>query len=196
MRRALVVSVALLSTFSLAQEEWALPPTGGGNSVPPAGPAPAERTPGARPGVVAPRAEGLRPGLQFHGEVLGGTSGLGASVSFGIGLSRVAVLFSPSVLANGTASRFGLDLSVRVYFVPRQQGVLAGYLRPGAGGGFTSASGGPLVAFGSVFLAGGVEYLLTRTLGFSAELGLRVGGAAGTPLALDTVAAFGIVLKQ
>lgn len=198
MSRPLVLTVVLASSFALAQEEWAMPPPGGSSVPPPANPTGETRSTDPRgralPAGLQRNPDLLRSGMQFHGEFFGGTSGLGASVSFGFGSSRVAVLLSPSIVVSTPLIHLGLDLSVRIYLHPRQQGVLSGFLRPGVGAGVTGAT--TLAAFGNVFVSAGGEYLLTRNLGFSAELGLRLGGVVGSPLALDTIAAFGVMLHQ
>ena len=107
-----VVAVFAASAFAQTPppgnpNDWSAPPMTG---APVAKPAPA----------VNPDAVGV--GIQFHGEVSGGTSGFGGAASFGIGFNRVAILFTPTLsLAANNVSLFvtTLDLSVRIYLRQR-----------------------------------------------------------------------------
>ena len=154
--------------------------------------------------AVNPDAVGV--GIQFHGEVSGGTSGFGGAASFGIGFNRVAILFTPTLsLAANNVSLFvtTLDLSVRIYLRQRTANALVAYLRPGAGVLFGVAVGGGVgSSFGGGFnLGAGAEYLMTKNLGFTIELALRVtaltaGSVTTTPVGLNTVGSVGIMLHQ
>ena len=150
----------------------------------------------------------IKLGIQFHGDFQGlvttgaGASSFGVGASVGLGLNRVAFLLSPSITLAGSVTAFALGLNVRIYFKTRQQGVLVGFLKPSAlvgtvGSGFFSA------VYGGLGLGGGGEYLLTRNLGITAELGITfssVGfGSAGAPSgfgALTTVGSVGVMLHQ
>lgn len=195
--------VAALSLPAFAQtpppgnpNDWSAPPLTT-TTPPPSGPGPAAKPP------ADPNAVGM--GIQFHGELSGGTAGFGGAVSFGLGFNRVAILFTPSIglaSVNTFSSVFTttLDLSVRIYLRQRTAGALVAYLRPGAGvllnfaGSFVGLGGN--IGFG----AGG-EYLLTKNLGFTAELALRLSGIAGsgttsTPVGVATIGSVGIMLHQ
>lgn len=148
----------------------------------------------------------IKLGIQFHGD-LGYVTGAGASsfgvgASVGLGLNRVAFLLSPSITLAGSVTAFALGLNVRIYFKTRQQGVLVGFLKPSALLG-TVGSGFSSVVYGGLGLGGGGEYLLTRNLGITAELGLTFSSvgfsSAGAPSgfgALTTVGSVGVMLHQ
>ncbi|MBL8916852.1 MAG: hypothetical protein JNM17_39480 [Archangium sp.] len=191
--------VAALSIPAFAQT----PPPGNPNdwSAPPLTPSPApapvqNNRPPADPNAVA-------AGIQFHGEISGGTAGFGGAVSFGLGFNRVAILFTPSIglaSVNSFSSVFTttLDLSVRIYLRQRTAGALVAYLRPGAGVLINFASN--LVGLGgNIGFGAGGEYLLTKNLGFTAELALRLSGVSGstiTPVSVATIGSVGIMLHQ
>ena len=182
MLRTLILSLCLSSLVASAQAEapWM--------------PLPMPATPGPLPpqnGVVLP-TDPLKFGGQFHAEVQGGTNGFGTSVSMGLGFNRVAILFTPTVLISSFASSLSLGVGVRIYFKSRQQGALVGFIRPeamvGSAGSQFFGSG---VFFGGIGVGGGAEYLLTRNLGFTAELGLRYLSAGQ---AFSTVGMLGLML--
>lgn len=192
----------LLSSFSLclflltptaarAQAEWTPYATG---PAPLPAPANAPLPPGD------PR-EPVRAGIQFHAAVEGGAGfgpsastgiGFGPSVSVGIGFNRVAILFTPGLLVSSAGSSVSLGLAVRIYFKQRVQGALVGFIRPELIVGLGGTSSGSLL-FGGGGLGAGGEYLLTRNLGFTAELGLRYLSNAQ---ALATTASLGLMLHQ
>lgn len=194
--------VAVLSAFSAFAQtpppgnpnDWSAPPL----TNPAPAPAPANGTrPPADPNAIA-------AGIQFHGELSGGTAGFGGAVSFGLGFNRVAILFTPSISlasVNTTSSVFSttLDLSVRIYLRQRTTGALVAYLRPGAGV-LLSFAGNFVGLGGNIGFGAGVEYLLTKNLGFTAELALRLsgiaGGGVGTPVGVATIGSVGIMLHQ
>jgi hypothetical protein len=156
---------------------------------PPPAPAPARvRAPVT---MLVANPDAVRFGIQFHGEVTGGTSGFGGAVSLGIGFNRVAILFTPAISAVDNVAAVSLDLAVRIYLHARQAGVLVGYLRPGFGVGTAGMNALVQANFGA-----GVEYVLTRNLGLTAELGLRVAGGANTRAQLHTIGAVGVMLHQ
>jgi hypothetical protein len=194
MLRLLALVTLTLATLAHAQDEWAQPPPVG-SAVPPLSP-PVEapiNNGRQRPASLAKVPDTLRFGVQFHGELTGGTAGFGGSTSIGFGLARFALLLTPSLTLAPNANVFSLDLSARIYFAARQAGVLAGYIRPGAGVAFLGST-----ILGNASLGGGGEYLLTRNLGFTAELSVRVGAAPGalSGVVLNTIGSVGIMLHQ
>lgn len=168
------------------------------------------RAPLPGPSVPLP-TDPIKLGIQFHGELLGSASGagvtsLGLTASVGLGLNRVAFLLTPTVMLAGSLSAISLALSVRIYFKTREQGALVGFLRPSALVGTAGSFGGFGALYGGLGLGGGGEYLVTRNLGITAELGLTFNsfGASGGPqgggsvsvATLTTVAAVGVMLHQ
>ena len=152
----------------------------------------------------APPADALTTGVQFHGELSGGTAGFGGAASVGIGFNRVAILLTPTIAVTGTTSAVvspSLDVSVRIYLKQRVAGTLVGFLRPGAGVFFATAPGGGSIGVGGTigFGAGG-EYLLTKNLGFTVELALRYSGTTAGPVTglfgFNTIGSVGIMLHQ
>lgn len=198
--RALVVVALCLSFVSHAQDQWMPAP------MPPPSPlAPVNAN--AAPLATDP----IKFGIQFHGDFQGlvsgaGTTSLGIGASVGIGLNRVAVLLTPGITIAGSLSAVSLGLSVRIYLKNRQQGALVGFLRPSAQLGFIGSSSGfgsSSVLYGGLGFGGGGEYLLTRNLGITAELGLvfsSLGPSFGSPTtglaALTTVGSVGVMLHQ
>lgn len=181
--------LCLTSTAALAQAEWTPYATGGNAPAPLPAPPPSNlnATPQADP------REPVRAGVQFHAAVEGGTTGFGPSASVGLGFNRVAILLTPSLLLSSMATSFSLGVGVRIYFKPRVQGALVGFIRPELIVGLAGTFSGTALFFGGGGLAGGGEYLLTRNLGFTAELGLRYLSNAQ---ALATTASIGIMLHQ
>jgi hypothetical protein len=191
--KCLPVFAVILSASASAQN----PPPGGTNpnewSAPPITAAPATK--------VVPAGDVVGTGLQFHGEVSGGTAGFGGAASFGIGFNRVAILFTPTLTVAGTSTAVfttTLDVSVRIYLKQRAAGALVGYLRPGAGVLFTTTGGSTGIG-GTIGFGAGAEYMLTRNLGFNVELGLRYAGTTAGPavtglFGVNTVGTVGIVL--
>ena len=180
MLRTLILFLCLNSVVAFAQAEapWMPAP------MPTPGPV-------APPtGVVLP-TDPLKFGVQFHAELQGGTNGFGTSVSVGLGFNRVAILFTPMVLISSAANTLSLGVGVRIYFKSREQGALVGFVRPEVMVGSTGRFLGSGVLFGGIGVGGGAEYLLTRNLGFTAELGLRYLSAGQ---AFSTVGMLGIML--
>lgn len=176
--RAFILLV-LSSTVALAQADFS----------------PAPFPPTAPIGPVAPLpTDPIRTGIQFHAEIQGGTNGFGPSASVGIGFNRVAILFTPALLLGDAGNSLSLAIAVRIYFKSRQMGALVGFLRPEA---LVGTAGSQFLGSGSIFgglgVGGGAEYLLTRDLGFTAELGIRYLSNAR---ALTTVASLGIMLHS
>lgn len=179
LRSLLLCGLSLTSVTALAQTEAPWIPA----------PMPTPST------VTTPAAnEPIKFGAQFHGDLVGGTGGFGPSISLGIGFNRVALLFTPSITLNSGSSSavntVSLAVAVRIYFKSRQEAALVGFIRPDVALG-ASLTGS--AAFGWVGVGGGVEYLLTRNLGFTAELGLRVVGSS-LGLGLGTFGSLGIML--
>jgi len=193
--RALFFLATCLSLIARAQaDQWApLPP-------PPLAPAPTS----AAPLPTDP----IKLGIQFHGDFQGYVTGAGASsfgvnASVGLGLNRVAFLLTPSIALAGSVTAFALGLNVRIYFKNRQQGVLVGFLKPSALVGTVSSGFSSSAVYGGLGLGGGGEYLLTRNLGITAELGISfssIGFSAGAAPsgfgALTTVGSVGVMLHQ
>ncbi|MFO0595231.1 MAG: hypothetical protein U0228_08000 [Myxococcaceae bacterium] len=186
----LALAASLVVSSSLAQTEWSPPPMTS-SSQPTGKPAP------------APVASGddVRFGVQFHGDVSGGTGGFGGAVSVGLGWNRVALLLTPSLsygavnTGNGVLTVSG-DVSVRIYLHARAANLLVAYLRPSLGVGAVFTGSFNAAALLGVGFAAGGEYLLNPHLGFSAELGVRLSGTTGLPAAFATIGSLGIVLHQ
>lgn len=167
-------------------------------------------TPAPLPGPAAPLpTDPIKLGIQFHGELLGSATGagvtsLGLTASVGLGLNRLAILLTPTVMVAGSLSAVSLALSMRIYFKTRQQGAFVGFLRPSALVGTAGSFGGFGALYGGLGLGGGGEYLVTRNLGITAELGLTFNSFAASPqgggslsvTTLTTVAAVGVMLHQ
>lgn len=192
----LPVFAVMLSAAAFAQN----PPPGGTNpnewSAPPMTGAPPVK-------AVVPAGDAVTTGMQFHGEISGGTAGFGGAASFGIGFNRVAILFTPTITltgANVAIFTTSIEVSVRIYLKQRAAGALVGYLHPGAGLLFSTAGGGGIGIGGTVGFGAGAEYLLTKNLGFNVELGLRLSGTtAGITtttglFGINTAGTVGIVL--
>jgi hypothetical protein len=171
--------LCLLSSTALAQtDNWT--------------PAPFPSSPPVAVGPLS--SDPLTTGIQFHAEIQGGTNGFGPSASVGIGFNRVALLLTPTLLLGDAGNALSLAFSVRIYFKSRQQGALLGFLRPEAMVGTAGSNFfGSGTIFGGLGVGGGGEYLLTRNLGFTAELGVRYLSNAR---ALTTIASLGIMLHQ
>ncbi|MFT3712404.1 MAG: hypothetical protein QM817_32555 [Archangium sp.] len=191
-----VFAVMLSAEAAFAQN----PPPGGTNpnewSAPPMTGAPVAK-------AVVPAGDVVGTGMQFHGEISGGTAGFGGSASFGIGFNRVAILFTPAITltgANTAVFTTSIEVSVRIYLKQRAAGALVGYLHPGAGLLVSTAGGSGLGLGGTVGFGAGAEYLLTKNLGFNVELGLRLSGTSAginttTGLfGINTAGTVGIVL--
>lgn len=141
-----------------------------------------------------PSAGTVRTGVQFHAEVLGDLSGLGVSASVGVGFNRVAICLTPGLLVDSTGSLISLGLSGRIYFRPRQEGALVGFIRPEAMVGAAGRGGMSFSSFfGGIGVGAGAEYLLTRNLGFTAELGIRY---LSSGRGLSSTFSLGIMLHQ
>jgi hypothetical protein len=183
--RSLLLGV-LTSTAVFAQAEWS--PYANGQPLP----APLPNAPVAQnaPAPVDPR-EPVKAGVQFHAAIEGGTTGFGPSASVGIGFNRVAILLTPALLISQASNLFSLGVGVRIYFKQRVQGALVGFIRPELIVGIAGSSSGSSAFFGGGGLAGGGEYLLTRNLGFTAELGVRY---LSNLQALATTGSLGIML--
>ena len=187
--RSLLLGVlCLTSTAALAQAEWS--PYANGQPLP--APLPGAQVAPNAQAQVDPR-EPVKAGVQFHAAIEGGTTGFGPSASVGIGFNRVAILVTPALLISQMSNLFSLGVGVRIYFKQRVQGALVGFIRPelilGIAG--SSSFSGSSAFFGGGGLAGGGEYLLTRNLGFTAELGVRY---LSNLQALATTASLGIML--
>lgn len=191
--RLFVAAVAVFSLAAWAEAEAVLAPP-----LPP----PPQPTAPVQPTVAVDPNEPLRFGVQFHGDLTGGAAGLGVAASVGLGFNRVALMLTPSFVIGGF-DFIALGFSVRIYLAPRRQGALVGFLRPEVqlGAAVSGFGGGAL--FGSLGGGGGVEYLLTRNLGFTAELGLRYSSLDPARLAaglaggyFGAFGSFGIMLHQ
>jgi hypothetical protein len=183
MLRALLFSAVLTSLPAVAQAEPAWIP------APMPTPAP---LPGPPPGPLP--TDPVRTGIQFHAEIQGGPNGFGPSASVGLGFNRVAILLTPGLALSSGTNSVSLGLAARIYFKQRQMGALVGFIRPEAlVGSIGSTFLGSGQLFGGIGVGGGGEYLLTRNLGFTAELGLRYLSAGN---ALTTVFSLGIMLHQ
>ena len=179
--RTLLLAVSFSSLAAFAQAEPPLLPA----------PYPTPAATNAAPAAPLP-TDPIKFGAQFHGEIHAGTNGFGPTASFGLGFNRVAILFAPEFLVSSfggaTVNSISLALAVRIYFKERKQAAIVGFIKPEAALG-AALNGGS--AFGVVGVAGGAEYLLTRNLGFTIELGVRLHSAGFT---LSTAGSLGIML--
>ena len=171
-----VLLLCVLCSTAFAQENWTpapLPATTSG----PVGPLPSDP---------------LTTGVQFHAEIQGGPNGFGPSASVGVGFNRVAILLTPALQIGSGTNLVSLAIAARIYFRKRVEGALLGFIRPELMVGSTGTQFlGAGTIFGGIGVGGGGEYLLTRNLGFTAELGLRY---LSSTQSLTTIFSLGIML--
>ena len=199
MRTLTLCVLLLVPTASFAQADplplpYPPPP-------PQAAPQPLSR-PVPPPAPLTDPAAPVHAGVQFHGEFGASTTGFSASVSGGVGFNRVAILLTPSLTLASSLTMISLGISVRIYFANRQQGALVGFLHPAVLVGNAGNFGSSGLFYGGLGLGGGIEYLLTRNLGFTAEMGIAYAslnpqlGSSGFFSAFSTSGSFGLMLHQ